>query len=168
MLPSHWLFEKSEVKKSNTLYSQVVPVIWRLFGAPKSCSVSRANGADGLSFRKKQQSQKKDKSHHVTEKKKHTKDEAAKKSKEKELHERTTSNDKYSPYTENLQSANSQQHETKQSKGFDEAKARLAAEAELNKKPKTYLESIGGGTGGSKEIEQKLVKQKIQKGLKYH
>ncbi|VDL47363.1 unnamed protein product [Hymenolepis diminuta] len=41
-------------------------------------------------------------------------------------------------------------------------------ENQQNKKPQTYLESIGGGKGGSQAIEQKLVKQRIQKGLKYH
>lgn len=41
-------------------------------------------------------------------------------------------------------------------------------ENQENKKPQTYLESIGGGKGGSQAVEQKLVKQRIQKGLKYH
>lgn len=91
---------------------------------------------------------------------------------EKDLLDKANVNPSYKPYYEGSQvkdvSTHLTQHDGKKSsKGFDEAKARIIA-SEMNKKPQSYLESIGGGTGGSKEIEQKLVKQKIQKGLKYH
>ncbi|VDN99488.1 unnamed protein product [Rodentolepis nana] len=109
--------------------------------------------------------------HHVTPRSKRAAKEVQRKADEEGvLHKRSTSIEKYSPYYEGTHVADrlTQQHDTKHPKGFDETKARLAADVAVSKKPQTYLESIGGGHGGSKEVQKKLAQQRKQKGLKYY
>ncbi|KAM3181603.1 hypothetical protein ACTXT7_014044 [Hymenolepis weldensis] len=68
---------------------------------------------------------------------------------------------------EEIEATKQGEEEKKASEEASSLKDRIIENQE-NKKPQTYLESIGGGKGGSQAIQQKLVKQRIQKGLKYH
>ncbi|VUZ40041.1 unnamed protein product [Hymenolepis diminuta] len=126
-------------------------------------AISSADGLKSTLFRKSHSSKKGGITKEVTEKGKQAEEKAKKEAEEAKKRRENEAKKKEEEEKKKL----TQHDGKKSSKGFDETKARIIA-SEMNKKPQSYLESIGGGTGGSKEIEQKLVKQKINKGLKYH